>query len=75
MDKIPISFEYKGQYYCGYFNAVHGVGSNVWFLSIDNYHRGQLIRTENFGWQFCNNKNEMKELTDYFAEVVMAWYC
>jgi hypothetical protein len=72
--KIPIQFDHAGKHYIGHFTAPHGAGGKVWFLTIDRFHRGQLMHTENFGWQFYNKDGTMKELTDYFAEVVTAWY-
>jgi hypothetical protein len=74
MDKIPVSFEYKGKHYTGYFDAVSGAAGKLWYLTLNGFHWGQLIYTENFGWRFENNKGTMKELTDYFADVVTAWY-
>jgi hypothetical protein len=73
-DKILIEFDYHGEHYCGHFTAPHGAGGKVWHLSIDNYHRGQLIHTENYGWQFHSRDGSLKELTEYFAQVVTAWY-
>ena len=73
MDKIPISFDYQGKHYSGYFVPVHGAGANVWYLMIDNYYCGRLRLTENQEWAFDANKFGAEELTDYFADVIIAW--
>jgi hypothetical protein len=75
MDKIPITFEYKGKSYQGTFEAVHGGGgANIWHLTIGNYYCGRLRLNDTEGWTFDENSFGAKELTDYFAAVVMAWY-
>ncbi len=74
MDDIPVSFEWQGKEYARHFSVPHDAGGNVWFLTVNKYHWGQLILTQNYGWAFHNNKNEMKELADYFGDVVTAWY-
>lgn len=71
---IPVSFDYNGKHCNGHFSAPSGAGGKTWHLTIDGYYRGQLILTENFGWQFSNNQDTMTELTDYFAAVIIAWY-
>jgi hypothetical protein len=71
---IPISFEWKRKEYVGYFSELHGAGGNIWFLTVNKRHWGQLILTQNHGWGFFNNKDEMKELADYFGDCIIAWY-
>src|SRR5688572_29531188 len=44
MDKIPLTFEYKGKPYSGHFHTVAGAGSTqVRHLMIDNYYRGRYV--------------------------------
>jgi hypothetical protein len=74
MDKIPVSFEYKDKHYAGHFEAVNGAAAKLWHLTVNRFHWGQLFITQNFEWRFENNEGSLKELTDYFADVVTAWY-
>lgn len=74
MDKIPITFEYKGKVYSGHFEPVHGAGGNMWHLMINKYYCGRLSYTTTNGWQFDENSFGGKELTDFFADVIIAWY-
>jgi hypothetical protein len=72
---IPISFEWQGKSYQGYFELVSGAGtSGMYFLTINSRHAGMLWNTQNFGWQFGNQKDHFLELKDYFVEVLIAWY-
>jgi hypothetical protein len=73
-ERIPVEFEYAGRAYTGYFTAPHGAGGKTWFLRIDGYHRGQLMSTEKNGWQFYSKDGTFKEPTDFFADVITAWY-
>ena len=73
-DKIPITFEYHGQRYKGEFSSVSGSGSTAKFhLMINNRFYGQLLLTENYGWQFHNNKDQFKDLAEYFGDYIVAW--
>jgi len=75
MENIPVSFEWKGQQYKGYLSKVAGSGTSASFhLMIEGYYRGQLLLTDNCGWQFSNNKNEFTDLAEDFGDVVTAWY-
>ena len=74
MKEIPIQFDYKGKHYEGHFSEVAGGGAHSWHLMIDNYYKGQLILTENYGWAFHNNKDEMKDMAEYFGEYITLWY-
>jgi hypothetical protein len=67
MKKIPIQFDYNGKRYEGHFSEVSGASANTWHLTIDNYYKGQLLHTNN-GWAFYNNKDEMKDMAEYFGE-------
>ena len=68
MQKVPISFEYKNKRYQGTLQQVFGAGANVWHLMIDNYYRGRLSYTNT--WVFHNQKDDMKELAEFFGEYV-----
>jgi hypothetical protein len=51
-----------------------GRGGIVWDLSIDKYHQGVLIFTEN-GFRYHSQKgNRFEDLVDYFVDVVVTWY-
>lgn len=73
MDHIPVEFDYNDQHYKGHFTAVSGAGGKTFFLTVDGFHKGQLVHTESYGWQFHSNNNQFKELTQFFADVVTAW--
>lgn len=73
-EQIPISFDYDGKHYDGYFIPVHGASGKLWHLMVGGYFYGQLFHTDLFGWQFSNNQKLFNELTDYFADVITAWY-
>lgn len=73
-DKIPITFEYEGKQYSGHFSQVSGAASSGTFhLMIDHYYCGQLILTENFGWQFTSQTKKFQELSDFFGQYIEAW--
>ena len=72
MQKIPVSFDYKGKHYNGTLDEVNGGGANMWHLTINKYHYGSLMYTDK--WVFHSNKNEMKELAELFGEQVTLWY-
>jgi hypothetical protein len=73
---IPVTFELDGMEYKGFFSRPHGSGGNVWFLTIDNKFQGQLMYSEQFGWRYSDQrrKKEMVHLSEYFGQVVTAWY-
>ncbi len=73
MDRIPISFEYKGQHYAGSFQEVAGAAAKVWHLMIKNYYRGCLMIV-NDDWVFHSNSGEMEDLAEQFGEQIMLWY-
>lgn len=70
MDNAPISFEYRGKPYKGYFHPVHGAGAFVWQLLVNNYFMGNLRYTDR--WVF--EGNTMAELGDFFGDYITAWY-
>lgn len=67
--KTPISFDYKGKHYEGTLSEVKGAGTKTWHLTINGYHRGQLLLLDR-GWAFFSNSREFEELADYFGEAV-----
>lgn len=71
MKDIPISFDYKGKHYAGFFAPVHGAGAKGWYLMIDNFYRGRLSFTDK--WIFTSQTGEMEDLTDFFGEYVTLW--
>ncbi len=60
--------------YAGCFSEPHGSGGNIWFLTVNKYHWGQLILKCDYEWAFYNNKDELKEMADYFGDCIMPWY-
>jgi len=43
LDRVPITFQFKGKEYSGYFSKVAGAGSSSMFhLMVDGYYFGQL---------------------------------
>ena len=73
MTKIPISFDYKGKHYDGYFGEVFGAGRKMWHLMINNYYYGQLLFV-NEKFVFYSNSGEMQDLAEKFCEQIMLWY-
>lgn len=74
MDKTPITFEFRGKKYSGYFSLVNGArSSSLFHLMVDKYYYGQLWYTDK--WRFESNAfEEMRELAEEFGAVVTAWY-
>jgi len=70
---IPVTFEYEGKQYSGYFSEVLGVGRDHWHLMVDKFYWGRLRRVGD-QWFFDENKPRIGHLVDYFAEVIIAWY-
>ena len=74
-EEIPITFQHKGKEYKGIFRKVLGAGStSTFYLSIDNYHYGQLFYTEKYGWKFYSQDGELDYKSDEFGDYVQAWY-
>lgn len=74
MQKIPITFEYEGMPYTGHFRQVSGSGSVATFhLMIDNFYQGQLVHTDDNGWQFTSNQNKFITLSQFFGDYITAW--
>lgn len=74
MQSIPIAFDYQGKRYEATFREVAGAAGRSWHLMIDGYYRGQLNFSESLGFQFTSQSGKFKELTDFFASVITAWY-
>lgn len=90
MDEIPVSFDYKGKFYKGYFSYVKGAGAMMFHLSINNYHRGQMFTWLDYGtlpgepvnfkkrpeqkWRFTSQTREFEDLVDFFECVLLEWY-
>lgn len=73
-EQIPITFEYEGKQYKGEFGIVSGSGSTATYhLIIDGFFQGQLVQTENYGWQFHNNKDKFKTMADYLGEYIITY--
>jgi hypothetical protein len=72
---IPITIYEDDKIIEAVFSGGPGKGSLTWDLSINNYHQGTLICTEQSGWRYDSQKgHRFEDLTDYFEDVVVAWY-
>lgn len=73
---IPVTFDHKGKTFNGYFSEVTGAGTaSAWQLyDNENYYHGQLIINARNEWVFTDQKMELAYLSDYFRDVVLAWY-
>jgi len=71
MNKIPISFDYKGQHYEGHFNEM--LGKTHWHLMINNFYCGALLFTQR-GFAFHSNSGQFEDMVDEFADLIMLWY-
>ena len=77
LEQIPISFEHHGKRYKGHFSKVAGAGSTAVFHLMDdkNFYLGRLRMVQN-KWVFdaTPKTKDLVELTEYFGQVVTAWY-
>lgn len=75
MDRIPVTFVHEGKQYAGFFSPVQGAGANsVFYLTIDNYYSGRLRLTDS-GWVFDpTSKIDLRNLTEEFGDLIVAWY-
>ena len=73
---VPIEFTHKGVLYKGVFVQVSGGGSaTMWHLTISNYHYGQLILTDRYGFKWGSNSNQdFEEHLDWFEFVMISAY-
>lgn len=76
-DKIPVSFEHNGKKTNGHLDKVSGAGdSSTWHLmGNDKFYYGAL-RRHNDQWVFdpTPKTEDLKDLADFFGDVVTAWY-
>ncbi len=71
---IPLTFEFQGLSYSGYFHRVQGAGNTaVFYLNIDHYYYGRLRYTNE--WVFDTNKlsKGWEILAEYFGDIVILW--
>lgn len=74
-DIIPVSFIDNGTQYSGYFTGGKGASVNEWQLYLNgNYYKGTLRLLESRGWVFDSPKNQFQDLSDFFQQIVIAWY-
>lgn len=71
---IPVWFTFDGKEYAGTLNKVSGGAGQLYHLMVGKFYWGQLILTDNLGWQFHAQSKDMNYLSEYFGEVVQAWY-
>ena len=68
---VPITFEYKGRKYSGFFHPVAGTGQPwAWQLLLDDYFYGNLRYADQ--WVF--EGQQMQDLGDFFGSYITAWY-
>jgi len=67
--EIPVTFEFQKRLHKGFLCASH---PNMWFLLVRMQYWGTLILTDE-GWSFKGD-DDLAKLTDYFSDVVIAWY-
>lgn len=78
MDYVPITFDFEGKQYSGFFTQVSGAGSTAMFhLTVDGFYYGRLRYSEfSHNWCFdATPENEgMKKISDEFGDYITAWY-
>lgn len=67
---IPVTFPYNGKSFTGHLTPVNGSGGNMYHLMVGGFYKGQLVKTEAYGWQFHSQTGNGKELSEYFGRVV-----
>lgn len=67
--EIPVWFEHEGKEKLGYFVSPD---SKIWYLTYHAQYIGTLTIRDG-AWHFKSN-DSLEDLTDYFGDVVMAWY-
>jgi hypothetical protein len=80
-EEIRVEFQYQKKMYKGLLGRPNG-GGGGWYLSVYDvrngksgwYYRGVLIQYTNDDWQMTGHHGELVELSDYFRDVVLAWY-
>ena len=71
MIDIPISFDFNGQHYHGFLSPVHGSGTHVYHLMVNNFFKGRL-RYVHDEWVFDTNDGSKgwDSLADFFGEAI-----
>lgn len=79
LDHIPVEFDHNGKHYKCHLSKVSGAGQTSVFHLMDgkNFYNGRL-RWSDFEnkWVFdpTPKTEDLKELADFFGDVVTAWY-
>jgi hypothetical protein len=71
--KIPVSFEYEGIRFNGYFSSVTGGGNTtLYHLMISKRYYGQLWKTQSGDWKFGSNDGMFMEpyIVEFFAKTI-----
>jgi len=75
MTGVPITFEYKGKTYAGYFGKVSGEAGDLWHLTINNVYEGQFFYSQySQDWAFRSNTGKFQELSDFFQFYMISWF-
>lgn len=69
MDQTPVTFEYLGKSYSGLLKQVHGAGASTWFLYVNGYYKGQLMKIGG-QWVFHSQSGKLDHLAEVFGGVV-----
>lgn len=72
--QIPVTFEYNGRECKGIFFGCLRFRQPDLAPIGEPLSLGQLIYSARLGWQFYDPKEEMRNYSDYFGDVAMAWY-
>lgn len=75
MDKIPVTFSYKGEEYKAILSKVSGAGGNLWHLySHDNFYMGQVFEAPE-GFRLTTQTRIFEDdpaIIDYFERAIIA---
>ena len=72
-NQVPVTFEWNGNKVRGMLTNGPGAGGEVWHLSVNNFHWGQLVLTQSGEWRFSSNTKDLEHLSEYFGEQVRLW--
>jgi hypothetical protein len=74
--EIPVSFEYEGIQFDGYFTNTHGAGYDRYFLILNGFHYGMVIISKE-KWRWASGPMKLFEepyMLEFFESVIVKWY-